>query len=203
VETIDQLQNFANDLESVMERGIAAAAAPGGDTGTLHRMIVLVRRFHTEKPHLPTQSGRLLELQEAAHAFNAHGSVTVGYNVFTSSRFGRTDIDLTIGDDLAVEIKQSVERFSDKEMITKFVKYWAELGATGRIELRSFDSVHEMRQRIDGAFGKYKTMDPSAWPLWLKGLVGKNRTLLNAVQDAITVKQITTQRYNFFGVAGS
>jgi Ca2+-binding RTX toxin-like protein len=199
VETIDQLQNFANDLESVMERGIAAAAAPGGDTGTLHRMIVLVRRFHTEKPHLPTQSGRLLELQEAAHAFNAHGSVTVGYNVFTSSRFGRTDIDLKIGADLAVEIKQSVERFSDKEMITKFVKYWAAMGSQGHIELRSFDSVDVMRDKVMGVLDTYINKSK---PRWLEDMSVKDDVLV-AIKNAMTFDQITMRRYNFYTGATS
>jgi hypothetical protein len=187
VTSIEELQNFANDLETIMDVGAAG----------IRNSIALIRRFRSDGPFLPTQSGRLLELQEAAAEIGRTGSAGVSYNHFTNQRYGRTDIDLKVGNDLAIEIKQSVARFGEKEMITKFVKYWAELGATGRIELRSFDSAEVMEDKVLKVLDKY--IGATDKPDWLTKLRLKS-DVLPAIRDAMTFTQVATGRYNFFGV---
>ncbi len=193
VKNIDQLRNFSDDLKTLTD--------VGRNADQMRSAVALIRRFRSDKAYLPTQAGRLFELQEVAAALRDNSDTVLSFNNFRKGLGGRTDIDILLNGK-AIELKLTLNSVTDQDIITKFFKYHAAVGPGKPLELRSLDSEASMQAFVEGAFKKYLDMpDPAKWPVWLKRLSKEDDALVQ-VKNAISYSQAGSTRYNFFAAAG-
>jgi hypothetical protein len=193
--TLDQLRHFSEDLKTITDF----------DPGDLERMragIILIRRFRKDGARLPTQAGRLFEVQEVAAALRADPNTVIGFNkIIDGGPAGRTDVDVLLNGK-AIELKLTVNAADEEALIKKFVKYFTVPEAAENLELRSLSSVDEMRAAVEAAFGKYVRAQAATWPDWLQEAVARDNTALARIQNAIAYTQAPASRYNYFAGAG-
>ena len=195
VSTIDQLRHFSDDLMTLTD--------VSRSVDQMRSAVALIRRFRSDKAYLPTQAGRLFELQEVAAALRDNSDTVLSFNNFRKGPGGRTDIDILLNGK-AIELKLTLNRVTDQDIITKFFKYHAAVGPGKPLELRSLDDVSTMQAFVKGAFKTYLDMpDTTKWPVWLKGLAANgDKKMLADVRNAITYFQVQAPRYNFVAAAG-
>jgi hypothetical protein len=193
VSTIDQLRHFSDDLMTLTD--------VSRSVDQMRSAVALIRRFRSDKAYLPTQAGRLFELQEVAAALRDNSDTVLSFNNFRKGLGGRTDIDILLNGK-AIELKLTLNRVNDQDIITKFFKYHAAVGPGKPLELRSLDSEASMQAFVEGAFKTYLDMpDTTKWPRWLRALSEDPATLVK-VKNAISYSQAASTRYNFFAAAG-
>ena len=193
VSTIDQLRHFSGDLMTLTD--------VSRSVDQMRSAAALIRRFRSDKAYLPTQAGRLFELQEVAAALRDNSDTVLSFNNFRKGLGGRTDIDILLNGK-AIELKLTLNRVNDQDIITKFFKYHAAVGPGKPLELRSLDSEASMQAFVEGAFKTYLDMpDTTKWPRWLRALSEDPATLVK-VKNAISYSQAASTRYNFFAAAG-
>jgi hypothetical protein len=194
--TLDQLRHFSEDLKTITDF----------DPGDLERMragIILIRRFRSDRAYLPTQAGRLFEVQEVAAALRADPSTVIGFNkIIDGGPAGRTDVDVLLNGK-AIELKLTVNAADEEALIKKFVKYFTVPEAAENLELRSLSSVADMQAAVHGAFEKYVGAKPATWPQWLRDAVADNNEALEQIQNSIAFSQAASSRYNYFAGAGT
>jgi len=191
VKTIDQLRNFSDDLKTLTD--------VGRNADQMRSAVAMIRRFRSDGPTVPTQAGRLFEVQEVAATLRANPDTVISFNKPT--RGAVTDIDILL-DGKAIELKYTLRSVTEQDIITKFFKYRATVGPGKPLELRSLDSEASMQAFVEAAFQKYLDMpDTSKWPKWLKRLTTDPGTL-RQVKNAISYWQPASTRYNFFAAAG-
>jgi hypothetical protein len=194
---IDQLRNFSDDLKTITNFD----PLDPRDIEKMRSGIALIRRFRSDVPGVPTQAGRLFEVQEVAAALRADPDTVISFNKFVDDGLvGKTDVDVLLNGK-AIELKLTVNAADDEAIIKKFVKYYNVPEAAQNLELRSLSTVAEMTAYVQGAFQKYIAKDRTDWPGWLtRAVTGKES--LARVLSAISYAQMPASRYNFFAAAG-
>jgi len=190
VRNIDELRNFSDDLKTLTD--------VGRNADQMRSAVALIRRLRSDGPTVPTQAGRLFEVQEVAAALRENADTVISFNKLT--RGAVTDIDILLNGK-AIELKYTLRSVTEQDIITKFFKYRATVGPGKPLELRSLDSEASMQAFVEAAFKKYIKMKPADWPVWLKRLSKEDDALVQ-VKNAISYSQAGSTRYNFFAAAG-
>ncbi len=194
---IDHLRNFSDDLKTITNFNPLDPI----DVEKMRSGIALIRRFRSDVPGVPTQAGRLFEVQEVAAALRADPDTVISFNKFVDDDLaGKTDVDVLLSGK-AIELKLTVDAADDEAIIKKFVKYFNVPEAAQNLELRSLSTVAEMTEYVQGAFQRYITKDLDDWPDWLTKAVTDQDSLEN-VLNSISFAQASPSRYNFFAGAG-